>query len=249
MEQNLTDRAFWKAFWESRKGLIFYIKPNYIFGDLLAGLIKKNNIKSAIELGGFPGYYAIYLKKYQNLDTTLLDYFVHRDLVSQLLEVNSLKQNDIAIIETDLFTYQPEKKYDMVLSFGLIEHFADTKEIIKKHLPLLNPGGTLFITLPNFTGINGWLQRTFDPDNYAKHNIASMDVDMLRRIYTELGLTEIDVRYHGRFTVWLENRETTSAWGKFVMKAIWVVGKTIVKIIPFESKLLSPYIVTTARTK
>ncbi len=39
MEQNLTDRAFWKSFWESRKGLIFYLKPNYVFGDILAKLI------------------------------------------------------------------------------------------------------------------------------------------------------------------------------------------------------------------
>lgn len=247
MDNNLTDRAFWKGFWESRKGLIFYIKPNYVFGDLLAGLIKKNHIKSAIELGGFPGYYTIYLKKYQKLDTTLLDYFVHEGLVNELLEVNDMKPGDISIIETDLFTYQPDKKYDMVLSFGLIEHFADTKAIINTHLTLLNPGGTLFITLPNFTGVNGWLQRTFDPDNYSKHNIASMNLELLRNIYTELGLTEIDVRYHGRFSVWLENKESASAWAKFVMKTIWIAGKTITKIVPFESKLLSPYIVTTAK--
>src|SRR4051812_8370101 len=100
MDNNLTDRAFWKAFWESRKGLIFYIKPNYVFGDLLARLIKKNDIKSAIELGGFPGYYTIYLKKYQNLDTTLLDYFVHEGLVNELLECNGLKPSDISVIET-----------------------------------------------------------------------------------------------------------------------------------------------------
>ncbi|MBW4890542.1 class I SAM-dependent methyltransferase [Mucilaginibacter sp. HMF5004] len=249
MDNNLTDRAFWKAFWESRKGLIFYLKPNYVFGDLLAKLIKKNDIKSAIELGGFPGYYTIYLKKYQNLDTTLLDYFVHEGLVNELLEANDMKRDDISIIETDLFTYQPEKKYDMVLSFGLIEHFADTKAIIKTHLTLLNPGGTLFITLPNFTGVNGWIQRTFDPENYSKHNIASMNLELLRNIYTELGLTEIEVSYHGRFTVWLENKDSSSAWAKFVTKLIWVIGKTIVKIIPFESEFLSPYIVTSAKAK
>jgi SAM-dependent methyltransferase len=247
MENNLTDRAFWKAFWESRKGLIFYIKPNYVFGDLLAKLIKKNNIRSAIELGGFPGYYTIYLKKYQHIETTLLDYFVHDDLVNELLEVNGMKREDISVIETDLFAFRPEREYDLVTSFGLVEHFADTKAIIKTHLNLLNPGGTLFITLPNFTGVNGWIQRTFDVDNYAKHNIASMDLDLLRGIYSELGLTEIDVRYHGRFSVWLENRETTSAWAKFVMKTIWIAGKVVTKVVPFESKFLSPYIVASAK--
>ena len=46
MEQNLTDRSFWKAFWESKKDLIFYIKPDYVFGDLLAKLIEKHKIKN-----------------------------------------------------------------------------------------------------------------------------------------------------------------------------------------------------------
>jgi hypothetical protein len=95
MEQNLTDRSFWKAFWESRKGLIFYIKPNYVFGDILAKLIAEKNIKNAIELGGFPGYYATYLKKYQGLDTTLFDYYIHQDLINLLLEKNGLKTGDI----------------------------------------------------------------------------------------------------------------------------------------------------------
>lgn len=247
MEQNLTDRSFWKAFWESKKDLIFYIKPDYVFGDLLAKLIEKHKIKNAIELGGFPGYYAIYLKKYRALDTTLLDYYVHRGLVNELLEKNGLCEGDISIIETDLFTYQPEKKYDTVLSFGLIEHFSDTKAIVKTHLNLLKPGGTLFITLPNFTGVNGWLQREFDPENYSKHNIDSMNLDLLKKVYAELGLTDIDVHYHGRFTVWLENKESKSAWAKFVTKLIWFMGKSIVKIVPFESKLLSPYIVACAQ--
>ena len=77
MENNLTDRSFWKSFWESRKGLIFKLKPNYVFGDILAKIIAEKGVQNAIELGGFPGYYSIYLKKYQHLKTTLLDYFIH----------------------------------------------------------------------------------------------------------------------------------------------------------------------------
>ncbi len=64
MEQNLTDRAFWKAFWQSKKDLIFTIKPDYYFGGMMAKLIVDKGIKSAIELGGFPGYYTVFLKKH-----------------------------------------------------------------------------------------------------------------------------------------------------------------------------------------
>lgn len=243
MEQNLTDRAFWKAFWESRKGLIFQLKPDYVFGNILAGLIKDKNIHNAIELGGFPGYYATYLKKYLGLDTTLFDYFIHEGLINQLLEINGLKPGDISIIEANLFGYQADKLYDMVLSFGLIEHFNDTKAIIETHLQFLKPGGVLFITLPNFRSVNGWIQHTFDRENYDKHNINCMDPKLLKRYFNELGLAEVESYYHGRFTVWLENKSQVSLLAKAVLKTVWWAGKIFTRIVPVESKALSPYIV------
>lgn len=246
MENNLTDRAFWKSFWESRKNLIFALKPDYVFGDILAGLIKTHNVKNAIELGGFPGYYSVYLKKYLQLDTTLFDYYVHDGLVKQLLEKNGLKEGDINIIEADLFNYKPEKLYDMVLSFGLIEHFSDTASIIKTHLQFLKPGGVLFITLPNFTGVNGWVQRKFDKENYDKHFIDCMSPAFLAETCKALDLKEVESYYHGKFTVWLENKSQQSAVAKGIVKAIWVAGKVFTKIVPVESKALSPYIVVKA---
>lgn len=246
MEQNLTDRAFWKAFWESKKDLIFYLKPNYVFGDILAKLIKDKNIKNAIELGGFPGYYATYLKKYEHLDTTLFDYFIHEGLINQLLDKNGLKPGDINIIEADLFDYQPKTLYDLVLSFGLIEHFNDSKAIIETHLQFLKPGGTLFITLPNFKSINGWIQKKFDKANYDKHNISSMDPKLLESYCRELGLTEVESYYHGKFTVWLENRAEQGGIVKALVKTIWLAGKVATRLVPVESKALSPYIVLKA---
>jgi trans-aconitate methyltransferase len=243
MEQNLTDRAFWKSFWESRKGLIFFLKPNYVFGDKLAAIIKQKNIKNAIELGGFPGYYATWLKKYQQLDTTLFDYFIHEGLINELLEKNDLKPGDISIIEADLFDYTPQKRYDLVMSFGLIEHFNDTKAIIETHLQFLKPGGVLFITLPNFKAVNGWVQRKFDKENYDKHNINSMNPKLLADYFRQLGLTEVESYYHGKFTVWLENKSERGALAKAFVKTIWLAGKVFTKIIPVESKALSPYIV------
>ncbi|MFD0793141.1 class I SAM-dependent methyltransferase [Mucilaginibacter litoreus] len=246
MDNNLTDRSFWKSFWESRKGLIFKIKPNYVFGDILGKLIAQKGIKNAIELGGFPGYYSIYLKKYQHLKTTLLDYFIHPELINQLLAANDLQSGDIDIIETDLFTYQPADKYDMVLSFGLIEHFHDTQFIINEHLKFLKPGGTLFITLPNFKSVNGWVQKNFDKENYDKHNISSMDLNLLGSSCQALGLKDIETYYHGKFTVWLENKSEQTSVAKGIVKAIWVVGKAFTKLVPIESKALSPYIVVKA---
>ena len=159
---------------------------------------------------------------------------------------NGLKPGDIKIIEADLFTYQPEVLYDLVLSFGLIEHFNDTKSIIETHLQFLKPGGSLFITLPNFKGVNGWVQRKFDRSNYDKHNISSMEPQLLKEYCRQLGLKDVEAYYHGRFSVWLENRSEQGKLVRSLVKAIWLAGKVTTKIVPFQSKALSPYIVLKA---
>jgi SAM-dependent methyltransferase len=249
MANLLTDRAFWVNYWESKKGLAVRLPSNYLFHRQLADVIQQNQVKTAIELGGFPGYYAVFLKKYFKLDVTLLDYFVHPPVVNELLEKNELTEKDIHIIETDLFNYTPEKQYDLVLSCGLIEHFNDTADIINRHITFVKPGGTLFITLPNFKAVNGWFQKNFDKENYDKHNIDSMNPALLQKICEDAGLKEIKSGYFGRFSVWLENEDQKSAGVRVFKKAVWLAGKIFTKIIPFESKNLSPYIILEAKKK
>lgn len=246
MSNKLTDNKFWEDFWESKKDLIFKIKPDYTFHQPLTKIIKERNIKTAIEIGGFPGYYSIFLKKYFKLETTLFDYFVHQKIINDLLVFNNLTLNDIEIIEADLFSYEPSKKYDLVSSFGLIEHFEDTKDIIERHLPFLNENGTLFLTLPNFKGVNGWVQKSFDRYNYDKHHINSMDLNLLSTIANELGLKNVKTYYFGGFSTWLEHKKEKSLLTQFLVKTIWYVGKIVSRILRQENKLLSPYIVLEA---
>ena len=246
MANQLTDREFWTKYWESKPDLAVSINRDYLFHKQLAQIIRRGHTNTAIELGGFPGYYTIFLKKYFSVKSTLFDYFVHKDILDKVLEKNYLTTNDIDVIEADLFNYQPQKQYDLVLSCGLIEHFKDTKDIISRHVQFLKPGGTLFITLPNFKSVNGWVQKTFDRSNYDKHNINTMNTELLKQIAKELGLKEVKAYYSGGFSVWLENREDKSFLTKTFIKALWYAGKVPTKILGFESKLLSPYIILEA---
>lgn len=243
----LTDRQFWVNYWESKTGLSVSIPENYLFHKELADIINGQKVKTAIELGGFPGYYAVFLKKYFKLDVTLLDYFVHPPVTSALLQANQLKDADIHIIETDLFNYTPEQQYDLVLSCGLIEHFNDTADIINRHINFVKPGGTLFITLPNFKALNGWFQKNFDKENYDKHNIDCMDPRLLENICNQAGLKVIKARYFGHFSLWLENQQQKPAGIRLLKKSLWLAGKIFTKIFPFNSKQLSPYIILEAR--
>jgi len=247
MDNLLTDRQFWVNYWESKTGLSVNIPANYLFHKELQSIIEQQKVKSAIELGGFPGYYAVFLKKYFKLDVTLLDYFVHQPVTNSLLQANGLKESDINIIETDLFNHQQKQQYDLVLSCGLIEHFNDTADIIQRHIDFVKPGGTLFITLPNFKALNGWFQKSFDKDNYDKHNINCMDPELLAQICKDKGLQVVQAKYFGHFSLWLENEKQKPAGVRLLKKSLWLAGKVFTKIVPFNSKQLSPYIILEAK--
>lgn len=247
MSNLLTDRNFWTRYWESKTDLAIPVNPDYLFHQQLENLIKRDKPKTAVELGGFPGYYTIFLKKYFAVESTLFDYFVHPGILKSVLNKNGLSEGDIEVVEADLFSYTPEKKYDLVLSCGLIEHFEDTKDIINRHLNFLNPGGTLFITLPNFKSVNGWVQKTFDKENYDKHNIKCMDPQLLAGILKELNLQILTAGYFGSYSVWLENKKEKSVLTKAFIKAIWLAGKVATRIVPVESRALSPYIILEAK--
>ena len=247
MANLLTDRDFWVKYWESKTDLSVTIPENYLFHQQLKEIAKQNQVKTAIELGGFPGYYAVFLKKYLKLDVTLLDYFVHEPITHQLLKANGLAKDDIHIIETDLFNYEPAQQYDLVLSCGLIEHFNDTEDIIRRHISFLKPGGTLFITLPNFKAVNGWFQKNFDKENYDKHNINCMDPKLLKQIVEKEGLKVLNASYFGKFSIWLENEQEKSTGVRLFKKTSWLIGKVFTKIFPFDCKQLSPYIVIEAK--
>lgn len=247
MDNLLTDRQFWVNYWERKTGLSVRIPENYLFHNQLGSIIKQHGVKTAIELGGFPGYYAVFLKKYFNLDVTLLDYFVHQPVTNSLLKANDLKESDIHIIETDLFSYTPEQQFDLVLSCGLIEHFNDTADIINRHIAFVKPGGTLFITLPNFKALNGWFQKSFDRENYDKHNIDCMDPKLLEGICLNAGLQVVQSRYFGHFSLWLEDEKQKPAAVRLLKKSLWFAGKVFTRIFPFNSRQLSPYIILEAR--
>jgi SAM-dependent methyltransferase len=239
---NLTDRQFWLNYWENKEGLVFEVKENYVLSDVLKKIVDHHHPETAIELGGFPGYYAVYLQKHLGIKASLLDYVIHSEITNKLLSINHIKENDITLIETDLFTHQTPQQYDLVMSVGLIEHFEDTADIINLHLKYLKEGGSLFINIPNFRGVNGTIQRWFDIENYRKHHIACMDLAFLEKTCATLGLKQIEVKYYGGFMIWLENIKEKSRIFKILFKAFWLVFKVIFKIIPIETKTFSPYI-------
>jgi len=242
----LTEREFWLNYWEKKDNLIIEVDENFHLGEILKDITTKQKIATSLELGGFPGHYSIFLTRWCKVKASLLDYVIHPEIFKKLIAKNKIAEGEIKNIETDLFNYAPTEKYDLVFSNGLIEHFENTKEIIKIHVDFVEKDGVLFISLPNFKGFNGWLQKTFDPENYKIHNIDSMDIELLRTIAEDLKLKNIEVYYYGKFLMWLENIKSKSIIFKASFKLTWFFLKVFFKIIPIETKAFSPYIVLKA---
>jgi len=77
-------------------------------------------------------------------------------------------------------------KFDIVCSFGVAEHFEDTTATLTAFSTYLKPGGMLITTIPNLSGITGWLQKKMNKPVYDIH--VPMDKSMLENAILKSGL-------------------------------------------------------------
>ncbi|MGC8822960.1 MAG: class I SAM-dependent methyltransferase [Desulfurella sp.] len=244
--QHLTDKGFWEKYWLSKKNLTVPLPRKYLFSELFEKIVHDKPIKTALEIGGFPGFYSVYLKKFFNIDTFLVDLVIFEEITDKLLEANNLPMNSIKVYEADIFTWKTEKKFDLVYSNGFIEHFGDTLSVIQLHKEFLNPGGVVFITLPNFKNINGLFQKVFDIENYKKHNISCMNPNFLKEKTEQAGFINVRVFYYGYFSIWLENEARKKWLARCLRSILYYPLKSICKLFRFNHKFLSPYLIIIA---
>ena len=239
MANNLTDRNFWKAYWTNYE----YEKiPSKVPFNAFFHRLK--NKDSFIEIGGFPGIFSAYFYLKGCKEVSLLDFYIDEDIVRGFEKVNNIPENTIHCIESDFFTFKTRKKYDIVFSFGFIEHFYDTKDVIQRHSDLLADNGRLLIVLPNFRGLNGLVQYIFDRKNFHAHNLNSMKLSLLKEITVDLNLTNISVEYSRKPMLWLEPKVST-----LLIRKLIKVFSYAIKLFPVKCRLLSPYIIIYAEKK
>jgi SAM-dependent methyltransferase len=233
----LTDRNFWKEYWKNYK----YEKiPSKVpFNKFLSKLEQAN---SFIEIGGFPGVFSTYFYTKGCKKVSLLDFYIDRNIVRGFEKVNGIPENTIHCIESDFFTFKTNDKYDVVFSFGFIEHFKDTKDVIQRHVELLVDDGQLLIVIPNFRGLNGFVQYVFDRKNLHAHNLDSMKPALLKNIAIDLGLKNIAVEYSRKPMIWLDPKASTV----FIRKLVKLFSYML-KLFPVKCRLLSPYIIIYAK--
>src|SRR5262245_57687556 len=120
--------------------------------------------------------------------------------------------------------------FDVVCSFGVVEHFSDTAKTIAAFSRFLKPGGLLITSVPNLAGATGWLQKHMNRPVYDIH--VPMDKRYLDQAIEKAGLKIVDSRYFlsVSFAVTLEAKE-----GKL---PYYAPKKFLVKTLRYLSKLV-----------
>ena len=132
----------------------------------------------------------------------------------------------------------------MVCSFGFIEHFPDFRDVLKKHIELVKPGGVLLVTCPNFRRGQFILHWLLDRENLRKHVLSAMDLAAWEATLLEGEMEVIEKGYSETFLFWIESRSPRSLWlAKYVARfARWVNER-----IRWPNVFLSPFMYCVAR--
>jgi len=142
-------------------------------------------------------------------------------------------------------------KFDVVVSFGVVEHFQDTAGCIASLAKFLKPGGVLFTNIPNMTGAVGSLEKLLNRPLYDMH--VPLDREALAEAHRAAGLTIVSCDYFlstnfGVCGLTGLDRYTMSWWAKKIMLALF--ARLSVAVWSIEAltgnwgsgKRMSPYI-------
>ncbi|WP_423737533.1 class I SAM-dependent methyltransferase [Chitinophaga caseinilytica] len=131
-------------------------------------------------------------------------------------------------------------KYDLVCSFGFIEHFSNYQEVIKLHDRLLKPGGILIISTPNFRGLfQQGLHKWLDNENLSRHNLQSMNPASWKKTLKNLNYKIEYSGYFGNFDFWYDAQKRTLVQAISII-TLMKIKRRLKTLLP-NCSLYSPY--------
>ena len=112
------------------------------------------------------------------------------------------------VIESDLFEYHCDQKYDAIVIMGVIEHLPDYLRVLKKFMTLVKPGGRIFLDGSACTKkfeLSSFMVKYIYPGN---HSFLVLHDFLDKVAKTPLQVEEIfndRMSYHYTFVQWAKN--------------------------------------------
>jgi 2-polyprenyl-3-methyl-5-hydroxy-6-metoxy-1,4-benzoquinol methylase len=184
-EKDKAGEEYWSGFWKNYQmpapiDLTNKSLSNYSFRQIhkfysSVFLSDSNKKAKLIEIGCGNSVYLSYFHKQFGFEVSGIDYSEYGcEQTKKILARDGVSGN---IYLGDLFNPPADliEKFDVVCSFGVVEHFNDTKDVLQHIGKFLKPGGILITTIPNLTGITGSLQKWMNKPVYDIHKVMSLD--------------------------------------------------------------------------
>ena len=254
----LTKKQHWDQNYVSRKEIV---DLNFDWRDHTNHLIVKRieeiglDGKSVLEIGAGDSPWLLYFaKKYPGSRFAGLDY--SKAGCERLAERAAAicETTTIDIYHQDMFATESalHGRFDLVLSFGVVEHFTELSHALLAKREYLKDKGLMFSLIPNMAGTIGYFTKLFNRKIYEMHN--PHDWHSFLEGHREAGLTVISSGYLGSINFGVlsscfEKHEGFS-WHIYVFltrltKALWLVENKLGDLP--RGRMFSPYIYAISR--
>lgn len=242
--KNYTDKKFWDDYFDGHQHQLSIVE-NSLFSDIFNKYLVPNINKRVLEIGCADSNFLCYLSKKFDYRAFGVDYSDAITTTAKLFEFNNLPEP--TLYKEDIFSWHTDQKFDLVCSFGFIEHFENIEPIVLKHAELIAPEGKLIITLPHFAHAQYFFHWLIDRENLKKHNTKIMNLNSIRKAVEQSGLKIQFLSYYKTFGFWTE-RKDMSRLEKMINWTIIKSGKVITKIFGYNRPnfFFSPHIVCVA---
>lgn len=208
---DLTTAEYWDSEWTRLpigrvSRLHYFYGRNGIFLRTLRRHAPDLRGRSILEVGGARSRFLLSLVLFENASATALDYSSVG--IRQTEELFARNGCHIRAVHADFLDWDDGgERWDLVVHWGVLEHFPDPAPILARCAKLLAPGGRVIFTMPNMESIGARWWRRWSPRNWEKH-ILHTD-DRIRDAALAGGLTVVK-RFHWgpplfRITKWEQN--------------------------------------------
>lgn len=211
--------------------------------------------KKILEIGaGNSQWLPYFAKKYQKSRFAGLDYskFGCEKLALRVSATGTTELIDIH--HQDMFVSNSvlHGKFDVTMSFGVVEHFSDLPQTLSAVRKYSKSDGVIFTLIPNMAGSIGYLTRIFNKKVYEEHN--PHDLHSFIEGHQKAGLEILSGDYLGSTSYGVLsscfNEKRGASYRVYVFlsrlsKAIWYIESKFGDVP--ASKMFSPYIYVISR--